>query len=81
MEGGIRKNLEAAALALGIGMKRAGQPDAQVLTDGHGLGYYKKTIISGGNGKPFCNATAKRRRKLRNAAISHQRRLARERSR
>lgn len=73
--------LAQAALIAGIGMAAAGQPGLEKLVDSGRLGYYgRKHRFSGGNGKPHCAAHAKRKRKLRNQAISQQRRLTRERS-
>lgn len=79
---GIRKNIEAAKLAAGIGLKMVGQPGLEQLN--LQLDLARRTFgnvrISGGNGKPHCAVHAKRKRQLRNKAISHQRRLSRERS-
>jgi hypothetical protein len=82
---GMRKNRTILASIAGMAWGMLHMPSLEQINNNPlaGLGQFdhRRGRTSGGNGKPYCAARAKRKRQMRAQAISHQRCLARERSR
>ena len=82
---GMRKSRSMLASIAGMAMAMFNVPNLEQINNNPlaGIGQFdrRRGRTSGGNGKPYCAAKAKRKRQLCAQAISHQRRLARERSR